>query len=913
MGAGQEFIIPYTVQDLDETLYELYPLVANSDLTVWKRYRGSEIGGYAEEQYLGTHQIEIWAQPRRPGLPELGLITTLQLQIVSSCQSQAWYTDADGDGWGRQLLARSCTPPTGAVSQRGDCDDANAFVYPGAPELADGLDNNCNQTTDEQAGDNQRPTIVVEELQGHSGALPYTPGTTYTYRITVHNPEPDEAVQLSLSQYIQSPPEEFSFSSPLPLSGTGMLSVDIAWTPDTDNYFQDEFLDLIEFKATDAAGNTSMTYLQATIPSSLPQIHLAADTFRIGINQAFRIEAYLQDDVNRYATLYPLNTTIPWDEYSIIENTKTSFIGYDDLSPGPEHAGLHRVLLVAFEDYVYTRRQVYKPFWVWVDPSCTNQAWYPDADGDGYGITADYNQTSYLTCDRPSEGYAANNEDCDDAQADTYPGAPELIGDGRDNNCNGAIDEGLCDISEPLTVASTCSEDPQNFRSWIIYNPNHCAVEVRYDLRQSDVEGTILALPGETIFSTPFLERNMNIMQIHWEDDAGRERMYRYREPNNTGLRIFTICSDDPAQELRWRIHNPNECAYYVEWEIEGSDQRGSYIAPPGDSYLTTTTIPNDPNVAVLMYYNYHSKKRYSRQPSAYRNCSGSQEPDCTISRELTIASSCSDDPLNVQNWVIYNPHACAVAVRYELRDTDQQGSLQAEPGYTYFQTPFVEGSRNIIDLYWQDSDEREQRYRFRQPADEPLQLFSECSDNPQQELRWRIFNPNECAYYVQWNMLGTQQRGSIIAPPGESFFTTTTSQRANLAQITWYNYQNERQRVQLAASFQTCGDAPATRSLAAKEASEHTLRSESLSVYPMPFRDVLQLRHQGITATAQVRVSLVSLSGARLEVPANQIRQTEGALELDLQQLPLADGLYLLRLDIEGDKPLYQRVIRQR
>ena len=33
----------------------------------------------------------------------------------------------------------------------GDCDDENDTVYPDAPEFCDGVDNNCDGTTDEQS------------------------------------------------------------------------------------------------------------------------------------------------------------------------------------------------------------------------------------------------------------------------------------------------------------------------------------------------------------------------------------------------------------------------------------------------------------------------------------------------------------------------------------------------------------------------------------------------------------------------------------------------------------------------------------------------------------------------------------------------------------------------------------------
>ncbi len=56
------------------------------------------------------------------------------------------YRDADGDGYGDPALSTpACdgVPPAGYVANRLDCNDANAAVHPGAPELNDGIDNQC--------------------------------------------------------------------------------------------------------------------------------------------------------------------------------------------------------------------------------------------------------------------------------------------------------------------------------------------------------------------------------------------------------------------------------------------------------------------------------------------------------------------------------------------------------------------------------------------------------------------------------------------------------------------------------------------------------------------------------------------------------------------------------------------------
>ncbi len=61
-----------------------------------------------------------------------------------------WQADADGDGFGNPAgSVRACLQPPGMVADGTDCDDSDPTVNPAAPELCDGLDNNCNGQIDE--------------------------------------------------------------------------------------------------------------------------------------------------------------------------------------------------------------------------------------------------------------------------------------------------------------------------------------------------------------------------------------------------------------------------------------------------------------------------------------------------------------------------------------------------------------------------------------------------------------------------------------------------------------------------------------------------------------------------------------------------------------------------------------------
>ncbi|HHO52134.1 MAG TPA: hypothetical protein ENK18_14985 [Deltaproteobacteria bacterium] len=369
----------------------------------WSSFSPGEPNNTGEEDCL------IFQDDPEAWWDDQGCNTNQYPYLCEACPQVEWLEDADGDGVGSWFGATvvGCAPPEGYTDAWGDCDDGDPTRHPGAIELCNGIDDDCDGIIDDAGGTAVRyPDVDGDGFGDDARPMPSSCAAAGLVSVGGDCDDSDpgrgpQAIELcdGIDQDCDGLIDEDG-ACPCPVASlegrTYQLCVDTASWGEAELQCQGDGYELASLRSVEE--NLWLNQQQ--------RLHGLGDAW-IGAND--------QDDEGSF-------------EWS--DGTVWSFEHWDTNQPNNSGGADCTELLVTG--------------W-WNDQSCGSDRGsicvidcvpielYADADGDGFGAPG----SGELLCPG-TPGWSMDAADCNDADPAIHPGRPEVPADGVDSDCSGA-------------------------------------------------------------------------------------------------------------------------------------------------------------------------------------------------------------------------------------------------------------------------------------------------------------------------------------------------------------------------------------------------------------------------------------------------------------------------------------------
>ncbi|MFN8245888.1 MAG: MopE-related protein [Ferruginibacter sp.] len=370
---------------------------------------------------IGQNSVTLTQNYQIFGDPCVGIVKRFYVQARYSeviPLAQTYYADTDGDGFGNPAVSQlACSQPSGYVLNNTDCNDNSAAVYPGATEVCDGLDNDCDGQIDLVI--NNTGLVAYYPFSGNANdARGSLNGTVNGATLTT------DRFGNANSAYSFDGVDDFiglngSFNGYIELTISAWYKMTAA-SPDLQAIVSSDQSGKFVHTQISSAGisncavyydNNNALLLNIPPPALNQWVHMAL-VVKSG-NSKLYINGVEYSSSNA--------------DFSFISGSNLLRIGSGYLNGRFFNGSIDDIKIY---NVALTPTQILQDF----NTVPLSQAYYADADGDGFGNPA----VSQSACSQPA-GFVLNNTDCNDNSAAVYPGATEVC-DGLDNDCDGNID-----------------------------------------------------------------------------------------------------------------------------------------------------------------------------------------------------------------------------------------------------------------------------------------------------------------------------------------------------------------------------------------------------------------------------------------------------------------------------------------